>query len=89
MVLVLRDHYHSFMRVKKAFRGILKKTVQKGWQRFECLKEDVFKKTDKLSVLLKYASIILLYKLIFDQIRWLCVFTKYTTLKFITEPQSS
>ena len=25
----------------------------------------------------------------FDEIKWLCVFAKYTTLKFITEPQSS
>ena len=24
----------------------------------------------------------------FDEIKWLCVFAKYTTLKFITEPQS-
>ena len=23
-----------------------------------------------------------------DEIKWLCVFAKYTTLKFITEPQS-
>ena len=24
----------------------------------------------------------------FDEIKWLCVFAKYTTIKFITEPQS-
>ena len=27
IVWVLRDHYHSFKMVKKAFRGILKNTV--------------------------------------------------------------
>ena len=56
-------------------------------------KEDIFKKTDKLSVLLNSVSMILLYRLIsiyvvFDEIKWLCAFAKYITLKFTTEPQS-
>ena len=25
----------------------------------------------------------------FDEIKWLCAFAKYTTLKFTTEPQST
>ena len=67
IVLVLRDHYHSFKMVKKAFGGILKKDCLKRFTKVWVFKrQDVFKKTDKLAVLLNYASMILLYRLIFE-----------------------
>ena len=47
------DHYHSFKMVQKVFGGVFKK-------------EDIFKKTDKLSVLLNYVPIIWLYRLFFE-----------------------
>ena len=67
IVWVLWDHYHSFKLVKKAFGGFLKKDCLKGFTKVWVFKrQDVFKKTDKLSVLLNYASMILLYRLIFE-----------------------
>ena len=84
---VLWDHYHSFKMVQKAFEGVFKK-------------EDIFKKIDKLSVFLNYMFMIWLYRLIFelcyvlmklkfDEIKWLSTSARYTTLKFITKPQST
>ena len=67
IVRVLWDHYHSFKMVQKAFGGFLKEDCLKGLTKLWVFKrQDVFKKTDKLSVLLKYASMILLYRLIFE-----------------------
>ena len=67
IVWVLWDHYHSFKMVKKGFGGFLKKDCLKGLTKFWVFKrQDVFKKTDKLSVLLNYVSMILLYRLIFE-----------------------
>ena len=67
IVWVLWDHYHSFKMVQKVFGGFLKEDCLKGFTKFWVFKrQDVFKKTDKLSVLLNYASMILLYRLIFE-----------------------
>ena len=67
IVWVLWDHYNSFKMIKKAFGRFLKKDCLKGFTKVWVFKrQHVFKKTDKLSVLLNYASMILLYRLIFE-----------------------